>query len=118
MSNASTCTLWKRAEPKSGTHAHVLEVSVKDPGLGITASTSEGRWRAPKHRANELSDRGACNRNGSMGMNGSSREWTRPRGEKRPKNARRGNTAREGEGERVGEPVRERACDSMLSFRA
>src|SRR6266436_3248271 len=120
------CALWKLAEPKSDTHAHVPhgarsteDDSPPPPGPVAVASSSAVRRRAPKQRENGLSEMGACSRKGLTGMNGSSREWARPRGEKRPRNESRGEAPREGEGERCGEPVRERVrvCDSALFLR-
>jgi len=118
VSNASVCVLWKRAEPKSGTHTHGRDdKSDWDPGTGTSTSGSCGRF--PKQRANGLNDSGACSRNGSMGTKGSSRRWPRP-GEKRPRRERKGNTPREGEGERWGEPVSEgvRVCEPTLFLRS
>jgi hypothetical protein len=70
------CALWKRAEPKSGTHAHVQEISVREDGTASSMSPSYSYCctHALQHCANGLCESEVWNQKVSMGEKGSSWE--------------------------------------------
>ena len=68
------CTLWRRAEANSSTHAHVHDMSDRDDGSAPSTSAFSCVYceRAPQHRGNGLSDREVWKWKGLMRMKDSS----------------------------------------------